>query len=126
MPPQLLDLAAEQLPLQRHGLRHEVMAGEAGPRLLLPEGGLSDVELRDALQPYEHVALLRVSMLEAGQVRGVACAWRARGVRMARARRAHGVCVPCAWCMHGVCAVLTVCARRVCGVCMAYTRGRQG
>ena len=115
MPPQLLDLAAEQLPLQRHGLRHEVMSGEAGPRLLLPEGGLSDVELRDALQPYEHVALLRVSMLEAGQVRGMACA-----------RRAHGVCVPCAWCMHGVCAVLTVCARRVRGVCMAHTRGRQG
>ena len=91
VPPQLLDLAAEQLPLQRHGLRHEVMAGEAGPRLLLPEGGLSDVELRDALQPYEHVALLRVSMLEAGQVRRVACAW-----------RVHGVCMACAWCVHGI------------------------
>ena len=61
------------------------MAGEAGPRLLLPEGGLSDVELRDALQPYEHVALLRVSMLEAGQVRRVACAW-----------PVHGLCMACA------------------------------
>jgi hypothetical protein len=114
VPRQLLDLAAEQLPLQRHGLRHEVVAGEPGPRLLLPEGGLSDVELRDALQPYEHVALLRVAMFEAGQVRDVACAW-----------RGHGVCMVYAWCMCGVC---TACARRVRGVCMcmAYTRGRQG
>jgi hypothetical protein len=105
VPRQLLDLAAEQLPLQRHGLRHEVVAGEPGPRLLLPEGGLSDVELRDALQPYEHVALLRVAMFEAGQVRDVACAW-----------RGHGVCMVYAWCMCGVCAV---CARRVHGVCVA-------
>jgi len=68
VPPQLLDLAAERLPLLRHGLQHEVVAAEAGPRLLLPEGGLSDGELRDALQPYEHVALLRVAMHEASQV----------------------------------------------------------
>ena len=36
VPPQLLDLAAEELPLQRHGLGHEVVAGEAGPRLVVP------------------------------------------------------------------------------------------
>ena len=37
VPPQLLELAAEQLPLQRHGLGHEVVAGEAGPRLVVPQ-----------------------------------------------------------------------------------------
>ena len=30
-------LAAEQLPLNRQGLKHEVVAGELGPRLVLPE-----------------------------------------------------------------------------------------
>ena len=69
MPAQLLKLAAEQLPLNRQGLKHEVVAGELGPRLVLPEAGYTDAQLRDALQPYEHVALLRVSMHQAGQVR---------------------------------------------------------
>jgi hypothetical protein len=66
MPAQLLKLAAEQRPLNRQGLKHEVVAGELGPRLVLPEAGYTDAQLRDALQPYEHVALLRVAMHEAG------------------------------------------------------------
>ena len=41
VPPQLLDLAAEELPLQRHGLGHEVVAGEPGPRLVVPQVRLS-------------------------------------------------------------------------------------
>jgi len=50
-------------------LRHEFVASEDGPRLVLPSGQ-SDVALRQALQPYAHVQLLRVSLTDAGALLG--------------------------------------------------------
>ena len=49
---------------QRKLLTHDFVAGTDGPHLQVPSGR-SDVQLRQALQPYEHVRLLRVTLSEA-------------------------------------------------------------
>ena len=51
----------------RRQLRHHFVPGSDGPQLQLPEAQ-TDQQLRHALQPYDHVRLLRVSLTEARQL----------------------------------------------------------
>ena len=97
--------------------------------LTLTQGGLSDAELRDALQPYEHVALLRVAMHQAGQVRSEFILARRQGKPTTLLL---GIC-PAARCTsgqvrdRGVCSgVYTACVAQPCSIQPREYEGRAG